>query len=150
MPSSFAILSLLPQPAAPRLALNIPASLIDVPDKCYEETLHNDGSPLSFPPSAADSDPINFSQPMSASHNQIRYPSNRRNPPRNTIPLPATAVYAPPFKYESSCLRTVLRRAAYADNTSYLGIYNLRSHLPQTGKQPVSQYSSFRLRKYRA
>ena len=74
------MLSILSQPAAPRLALNIPASLIDVPDKRYEEMLYNENSPLSSPQSAADSDPINFSQPMSAPHNQLRYPSNQRNP----------------------------------------------------------------------
>ena len=56
------MLSLLPQSAALRLALNIPASLID---------------------------PINFSQPMSAPHNQLRYPSNQRNPSSSFYPTTA-------------------------------------------------------------
>ena len=87
------MLSILSQPAAPRLALNIPASLIDVPDKRYEEMLYNENSPLSSPQSAADSDPINFSQPMSAPHNQLRYPSNQRNPSSSSFyPTPDSAI----------------------------------------------------------
>jgi hypothetical protein len=85
------MLSLLPQSAAPRLALDIPASLIDVPDKRYE-MLYNDNSPLSSPQSADDSDPINFSQPMSAPHNQLRYPSNQRNPSSSFYPTPDSAI----------------------------------------------------------
>ena len=89
-PSS-AMLSLLPQSATPRLALDIPAaSLIDVPDKHY--MLYNDNSPLSSPQSADDSNPINFSQPMSAPHNQLRYPSNQRNPSSSFYPTPDSAI----------------------------------------------------------
>ena len=82
------MLSLLPQSATPRLALDIPASLIDVPDKRY--MLYNDNSPLSSPQSADDS--INFSQPMSAPHNQLRYPSNQRNPSSSFYPTPDSAI----------------------------------------------------------
>ena len=89
-PSS-AMLSLLPQSAAPRLALDIPAPLIDVPDKRYE-MLYNDNSPLSSPRSADDPNPINFSQPMSAPHNQLRYPSNQRNPSSSFYPTPDSAI----------------------------------------------------------
>jgi hypothetical protein len=85
------MLSLLPQSAAPRLALDIPASLIDVPDKRYE-MLYNDTSPLSSPRSAEDPNPINFSQPMSAPHNQLRYPSNQRNPSSSFYPTPDSAI----------------------------------------------------------
>ena len=87
------MLSLLPQSAAPRLALDIPtASLIDVPDKRY--MLYNDNSPLSSPQSqsADDSNPINFSQPMSAPHNQLRYPSNQRNPSSSFYPTTDSAI----------------------------------------------------------
>jgi len=83
------MLSLLPQSAAPRLALDIPA-LIDVP-KRYE-MLYNDNSPLSSPRSADDPNPINFSQPMSAPHNQLRYPSNQRNPSSSFYPTPDSAI----------------------------------------------------------
>ena len=64
----------------PTLALDIPTSLIDVPDKHYE-MIYNDDSPLSSQQTADDSNPINFSQPMNAPHNQLRYPSNQNNLP---------------------------------------------------------------------
>ena len=89
--SSSAMLSLLPQPAAPRLALDIPVSSIDVPDKRYE-MLYNDNSPLSSPQSVDDSNPINLSQPMSAPHNHLRYPSNQRNPSSSFYPTPDSAI----------------------------------------------------------
>ena len=41
----FAMLGLLPQSTTPKLALNIPASLTDIPDKRYEETLYKSSRP---------------------------------------------------------------------------------------------------------
>jgi len=123
--SSSAMLSLLPQSAAPRLALDIPASLIDVPDKRYE-MLYNDNSPLSSPQSADDSNPINFSQPMSAPHNQLRYPSNQRNPSSSFYPTPDSAIdhrrMSEPALLSGShpsAYRTVDSRYNYASSSAY-------------------------------
>jgi len=54
-------------------------------------TYHDNNSPLSSPQSADDSNPISFSQPMSAPHDQLRYPPNQRNP-SSFYPTPDSAI----------------------------------------------------------
>jgi len=54
--------------------------------------LYGGGSPLSSPRSANDPNPINLSQPMSAPHNQLRYPSNQRNPSSSSHPTPDSSI----------------------------------------------------------
>ena len=54
--------------------------------------LHTTTTPPSLPQSADDSNPINFSQPMSAPHNQLRYPADQKNPSSSFYPTPDSAI----------------------------------------------------------
>ena len=122
---------------APRLAL-------DVPDKYYAMTYH-DNSPLSSPQSADDSDPINSSEPMNAPHNQLRYPSNQRDPSSSFHPTPDSAIdhrrMSEPSLFSGShpsAYRPLDSRYNYASSSAYSP---LNLHYPVSSRPAYAVHS---------